>query len=291
MKYTLTVRGCRGSFPHVGGKSVYGVHTSCLTLESEEELYILDAGSGLNSLLQEAMAGGKGKNAFRKKKQLHLLLSHLHHDHVSGLYDALGLAAAADEVHFYGPAGEKDSLRQQLDALIGPPFWPVRLSELGKGCFVFHDLQPGMQFQAGGLTVSTAAAPHPDGCLWYRLEKKNTGTEHLPKEERHGFLYGLDGELTQEPAPALLAFAKGAAAAVLDAQYTPEELPLRKGWGHSSYQECMKFAELADIGTALLTHYQPGYSDETIAGMEADAASASKRVVFVREGLKMLLEL
>ncbi len=288
MKYILTVRGCRGSFPHMGGSSNYGIHTSCLTLESEKEIFLFDAGSGLQSYLKETGAGQK------KKEKLHLFLSHLHYDHVSGLYECLGLMQAAEEIHVYGPAEGGRGIRQELDRLIGPPYWPLTFSEMGKGQIVFHDLEPGMRFQAGALSVSTAAAPHPDGCLWYRLDSLGAAASAETKDAaaaRRGFLYGLDGELTEESISRLIPFAEGTELAVLDAQYTPEELPERKGWGHSSYRECLGFARRAELGTVLLSHFQPYYSDETLRELETAAKALSERAVFAREGMKKELEL
>lgn len=296
MKLNLSVWGCRGSFPLIGAVSAYGIQTSCFTLESERALYILDAGSGLRIFLRDY----ENKSG-TDRKPVHLFLSHLHHDHVSGLFDCQSLAAVSEEIHIYGPAGQNSSLKNELDRLIGPPYWPLPFSELCAGKVIYHDLLPGMKIAAGDLCVSTAAAPHPDGCLWYRFEAAYTEREAVcPGSSggalsgtplRSGFLYGLDGELKEEVFPELGGFAAGAGTAILDAQFSPEELPLREGWGHASYIECLRLAEAADIKNVLLSHFSPAYSDEELDEMSSAAASVSDRAVFVREGMQIELYL
>ena len=72
MRGILTVWGCRGSYPLIEKNSGYGIQTSCFTLESENALYILDAGSGLRPFLREY----EGRSECGKKP-VYLFLSHL----------------------------------------------------------------------------------------------------------------------------------------------------------------------------------------------------------------------
>ena len=77
---TVTVLGVRGSFPMAGkGFSEYGGTTSCFLADLGTETVILDAGSGLASLgATVPLPGGR--------KRVHVLLSHLHIDHIMGLF-------------------------------------------------------------------------------------------------------------------------------------------------------------------------------------------------------------
>ena len=283
MRGILTVWGCRGSYPLIEKNSSYGIQTSCFTLESENALYILDAGSGLRPFLREY----EGRSECGKKP-VYVFLSHLHHDHVSGLYDCLSLAAVTEEIHIYWPAGGCGTLKAALDRLIGPPYWPLTLSQLCGEKTVFHELAPDMVFTAGELQIRTAAAPHPNGCLWYRLEGNGKPSA---SQDKRGFVYGLDGELGAQSVPSLLAFAQDASMAVLDAHFSPEELPLRSGWGHASYRECLQFAEQAGIECTLLSHFSPAYSDEELEALEREALELSGQALFVREGIRKEVEI
>ena len=57
--------------------SKYGSHSPCITVEAGNDLYILDAGTGLIPLGQELVAK-------RTHKELWLMLTHFHANHVNG---------------------------------------------------------------------------------------------------------------------------------------------------------------------------------------------------------------
>ncbi len=69
----------------------------------------------------------------------------------------------------------------------------------------------------------------------------------------------------------LAAFASGAAAMVLDAHFTPDELPNHKGWGHSDWRQCAEFASANGIGKLYLFHHKPGRSDQALADIRVEA--------------------
>jgi ribonuclease BN (tRNA processing enzyme) len=66
-------------------------------------------------------------------------------------------------------------------------------------------------------------------------------------------------------------FAKGAAAIVLDAHFTPDELPSHKGWGHSDWRQCAEFASANGIGQLWLFHHKPGRSDQAMVDIRTEA--------------------
>ena len=56
-------------------------------------------------------------------------------------------------------------------------------------------------------------------------------------------VYATDHEFGDpEIDEALADFCRDAAAVVLDAHFTPEELPRHRGWGHSDWRQCAEFA-------------------------------------------------
>ena len=75
----VKIWGCRGSLPSPGRETVvYGGESTCVeVISSADERIIIDAGSGIrklgNALLKE-----------NKHKQLTLLFTHAHWDHLSG---------------------------------------------------------------------------------------------------------------------------------------------------------------------------------------------------------------
>ncbi len=73
-------------------------------------------------------------------------------------------------------------------------------------------------------------------------------------------------------------FAKGAELLVHDAQFTDEELPNRKTWGHSSYQEAIKLALETHAKNLALTHHAPERFDYEIDRIVADARTILAKI-------------
>ena len=106
-QWKVTVLGVRGAIPMPAAEFLrYGGHTSCITVDCGEELVVLDAGSGLSQLNPAPRPDGKAR--------LDILLSHLHLDHVMGLFGCRQLYDPEAEIHLYGEARAGVSLRTQL---------------------------------------------------------------------------------------------------------------------------------------------------------------------------------
>src|SRR6478735_1787665 len=73
--------GVRGSIPTPGPGTVrYGGNTSCIEVRADEEIIILDGGTGLRLMGKELT-----REFGEKPMQLALLLTHTHWDHIQGL--------------------------------------------------------------------------------------------------------------------------------------------------------------------------------------------------------------
>src|SRR5437763_13611543 len=78
----ITFWGVRGSYPVPGAATVrYGGQTSCVEARSASgDCLIVDAGTGLRAL------GGKlARESGGVPQHFHVLLSHVHWDHIQGL--------------------------------------------------------------------------------------------------------------------------------------------------------------------------------------------------------------
>ncbi|QQS10654.1 MAG: MBL fold metallo-hydrolase [Rhodospirillales bacterium] len=74
---------------------------------------------------------------------------------------------------------------------------------------------------------------------------------------------------------------------------TDEEYPRYRGWGHSTWQEGVRIADAAGVGTLAIFHHDPSHDDDFMDGVAAAAARARPgtnanglpRVVVTHEGL------
>ena len=109
----LKVWGARGSVPAPGPQmNRYGGNTSCVqvTLASGEEL-ILDAGTGIRTLGLDLTGA----------RRIHILLTHLHLDHIQGLMFFPPCFRAESEITIWGPASPEASLEDRDRPLhLGP---------------------------------------------------------------------------------------------------------------------------------------------------------------------------
>ena len=76
----------------------------------------------------------------------------------------------------------------------------------------------------------------------------------------------------------------GAAALILDAHFTPDELPQHSGWGHSTWRQCAEFAARVDAGGLWLFHHKPGRTDEALVRIRHDAQRIFRATETASEG-------
>ena len=115
--------GTRGSIPAPGPETIrYGGNTSCVGVTlADGSLVVLDAGTGIRGL---------GLSLPTEPTRIHLLLTHLHLDHIQGLAFFAPAFHAQTEIVIWGPASPEASLRDRIARYISAPLSPVEVREL-----------------------------------------------------------------------------------------------------------------------------------------------------------------
>jgi phosphoribosyl 1,2-cyclic phosphodiesterase len=112
-----------------------------------------------------------------------------------------------------------------------------------------------------GFEIGVHPLNHPGGAFAYRIRGAG-GT----------LVYATDHEFGDPTIDGALAtFATGASAVILDAHFTPDELPAHKGWGHGDWSQCAQFAAACEAEHLWLFHHKPGRTDEAMETIEAEA--------------------
>ena len=249
----VTFRGVRGSVPWAVPEGiVHGCNTPCLELHdpSTGAILILDAGSGI--------VGVQPWQLSPRADHVSLLLTHYHWDHLLGLPFFATLYDPRQKLTIHTPLLESH-YPSWLETIFRSPFFPVPADRLpNKPDVEMVDtgtvLVPGFAITAIGLN-------HPDGCLAYRVKGASGDVVYATDHE-------FGNPAFDEP---LAEFAKGAAAIVLDAHFTPEERPNHEGWGHSDWRQCAEFAAANGIGRLWLFHHKPGRADRVLEDIRDEA--------------------
>ena len=60
-----------------------------------------------------------------------------------------------------------------------------------------------------------------------------------------------------------------------DGQYTEEEYPAHRGWGHSSLPDALSFARRCEVERLLLFHHDPWHDDRCLEALGTEASERS----------------
>jgi phosphoribosyl 1,2-cyclic phosphodiesterase len=242
----------------------YGGNTSCvqLTLAGGEEL-ILDAGTGIRNLGVDLSPG----------KRIHILLTHLHLDHIQGLMFFPPCFRPESEITIWGPSSPEASLEDRIARYISAPLSPVEVRELP--CSVSFRDTPAIEWELGGATIRAEAITHRGPTLGYRITDGETTIAYIPDHEPAlgAPLEGLEPDWISG-----FDLARDADLLIHDCQYTDEEYPEHIGWGHSGLSDTLTFAHRVQARRLLMFHHDPLHSDQFLDEFGASARSEWTRL-------------
>jgi phosphoribosyl 1,2-cyclic phosphodiesterase len=255
----VRIWGCRGSLASPGPETVrYGGNTSCVEVRSGDTVLVLDAGTGIRPL---------GLDLDRERRRvLHLLLTHLHLDHVEGLGFFAPIWHPETELHVWGPPSPVRRLEERIARYLSPPLFPVHLSDI-PAHITFHDAPEG-EWEIDGIGVVSAPVSHPGPTIGYRLSAGGISFTYIPDHEP---VLGVD--LAQLPPEWISGHALAAGTDLLfhDGQYTEEEYPRKVGWGHSSVAHAVAFAARSEAQRLVLFHHDPLHGDDELDALRERA--------------------
>jgi phosphoribosyl 1,2-cyclic phosphodiesterase len=265
----LKIWGCRGSLSTPGEATVrYGGNTSCVEVRTPTgALIVLDAGTGVRNL-----GGALAKEQIR---ELDLVLTHLHLDHIEGLGFFAPLFDPECVVRVWSPRPVGGSLRAELATYLSPPFFPVPFDQI-PAQISFHEIGDET-WEIGGVTIAAVTVRHPGSTVGFRLSQNGTSLAYIPDNE-----------------PALdrtsgLSVAGGADLLLHDAQFTDAEYSSRVGWGHSAVADFVTYLAEAAPRKALMFHHDPSHADGQLEEMLAEVRrrSDSANVELAHEGFEL----
>ena len=267
--------GVRGSIP-VCDKEFqrYGGNTTCLEIHREavNRIVIFDAGTGIRNCGKELVA--------RKIRQSHLniLFSHFHWDHIQG-FPFFAPAYVPDQnigIYVMGEKRKTINLKEIFAQQMQEDFFPVKLDSMGAE-FSFMNFSDEETLFGAHIIAQPQFHKYLGGSYGFRIEDDSvtlticTDLEHVD---------GIDENV--------ITLARNADLLIHDGQYTPEEYrTVKKGWGHSTWEQAVDVAVRANVKKLVITHHDPDHNDDLLESMENECRKVFPNSVFAREGMEI----
>ena len=270
--------GTRGSIATPGKGTIrFGGNTSCVEMITNAGLrMIFDCGTGARLLGEHLMANAP------KPISSTIFLSHTHWDHIQGFPFFAPLFVPGNQFTIYAPEDCHRSLADVLAGQMEYTYFPVELNQLGAG-ITYRDLMEG-SYDIDGVRIHTQYMNHPAVAVGYRIEVDGVSVLYLCDHEPFSTkLWRSDTEggrlesISDVNDRRHASFIAGADVLIHDAQYTPEEYPAKKNWGHSPFDYVVKIAAAAGVQKLFLTHHDPSHDDRFLADVEQRARNIAQQ--------------
>lgn len=270
--FTLHFHGVRGSIPVCGADMrEFGGATMCIEVRVGSHSLLFDAGSGIRSAVHGLRADAIGT--------LNLFISHWHYDHVLGLPFFAPLYDSNIDVTIWSGHHDVAPARELLGGLMKPPYFPVTPSVFNAR-ITYRDFVPPLEIHpVPGVTVRTLRLNHPGSATAYRVESGGrsvcivTDVEHDPGVLDTG----------------VVDFVRDADLMLYDSAYDDDEMGLRCGFGHSSWQQALRIAQAGRVAKVGFIHHAPNRTDADLYLRERAAMDVFTQSFVARQDTTLII--
>lgn len=242
----LTIHGVRGSVPTSSQSVVrYGGNTSCYEISTDRLQLFFDTGTGFN----------KAK-IHKDKKEVYIFYSHFHHDHIQGLAFNSGIFDSGKQLILTSGLASKEFVKETLQKYFSGSHFPIDIFEVLEHLNVI-DIENVVERLKDAIAVQYISLDHPGGAVGYSVSSKTQKVVIL-----------LDNEFTDIQEGKLIEFCKNSDVIIWDGMFTDKEMINKKGWGHSSIEEAVRFAKSSGAKRTLICHHAPDRTDRQIDAIQ-----------------------
>lgn len=305
-EFKVKFRGVRGSYP-IANKDFleYGGNTSCVEVNVNGHLIILDAGTGLinigSELMEKYIASGIN-SAERTPVNATVLISHIHQDHIQGFTFFRPLHIPSSIINVYGNVNYNESLSDELAELLFGKSFPLDLGDIAgnlnikdlnetEGIILRHGEPPIIKrienendahVEGDDVLITCYRSyAHPqEGVIIYKISYKDKVLVYATDKESYP---GGDKKLAN--------FARGCNLLIHDAQYTMEDYmdayAPKQGYGHSTFDMALEAKHQTHAEKVVFFHYDPAYDDNKLNAIKEHYKNDD--IIFAYEGLEIEL--
>jgi phosphoribosyl 1,2-cyclic phosphodiesterase len=263
--------GVRGSYsaPFESHLAVGG-NTSCVEIRVDDSILVCDAGTGVipfgNELIKQS-----------KIRELLVILTHYHWDHICGLPFFVPAFVPDWKIHIFGPGKSGRDIAEFVSAQMRAPYFPVG-TETWLANVNYISPSETHELNHGPINITYTSVHHPGTTYGYRIRVNDKTILYISDNEcqylnkairqKYGEFNREEQELydamQKEEYESELKLIEGADILIHDAQYTKEDYDRKRGWGHSCYIDTVNTAIDAGVKELYLYHHDPNYDDKMI---------------------------
>lgn len=303
--FSVKFRGVRGSYP-IADKDFlqYGGNTSCVEVNVNGHLIILDAGTGLINIGNELMGKYISSDINPSKRtpiNATVLISHIHQDHLQGFTFFRPLHIPSSQINVFGNVNYNESLSDELAQLLFGKSFPLDLGDVA-GNLNIRDLN-----ETEAIILRHGEAPiikrieteedlkigeddvlitfyrsyaHPqEGVLIYKITYKDKS-----------LVYATDKESYKGGDKKLINFARNCNLLIHDTQYTTEDymdsFAPKQGYGHSTFEMAKECKDQSNAEKLVFFHFDPSYDDNKLNTIKEHYKN-HEDIIMAYEGLEI----
>jgi len=222
--------------------------TICFAFFHEDELFVLDAGTGLSRLLE--LKSSLFSSQWKKLKAVRVFLSHYHLDHILGLFWGRALFDGIP-LTVYGPgqAVYGKTASELLNSVFAKPYSPKPFSELIEGVTIVDLDPPGIT--VGGINIKVKLnSEHSDPSVGLRFNDWFAYvTDTPPENETIEFIKGVKLLLHESYYDSMAQF-----------KDKNDDLSIHTSGPHTGTLGAGLIAKRAGVEKLVLIHHNPEFS-------------------------------
>ncbi|MGZ8143333.1 MAG: MBL fold metallo-hydrolase [Methylosarcina sp.] len=287
--------GVRGSIPSPGPDTVkYGGNTTCIEIRTnDDDLIILDAGTGIHALAQSLLK--------EMPINAHIFITHTHWDHIQGLPFFIPIFISGNQISIYGGLDPvtHEKINRALTVQLQYSFFPIQEAQL-KAKINYLTISAGVPVNVGSAKITPIILNHPVLNFGYRIDcdgqslfftgdyEMQLNVYHPEDEDYEQFQCYID-----EQKEDVLFAMKDVDALIIDSSFTKSEYVAKQGWGHGTYDSAIELSQAAKAKRLFLTHHEPTRTDAELDEIYQDLLrnypNLDFQLIIAREGVDISL--
>lgn len=208
---------------------------------------MFDAGTGARDL---------GRELVHNDNDIYFFLTHTHWDHIQGFPFFAPIYQEDREIYLSHLEERRGLFNLLLEQMDGRRF-PLKQDQIMSLLISMRsdDVRAAIEH---GYYVDRLRVNHPGETHGFRFNVRDLKIVYIP-----------DNEIDTPNRPwvtfdRLVEFCKDADLLIHDAQYLAEDMPAKRGWGHSIAENVLKLAYDANVKQLVLFHHDPDRTDDQL---------------------------